>query len=47
MSTDSLRAVIASLLNASQIINMSTRGWGLKRFEQSQRLDTALYKNVP
>ena len=53
IGTNSLRAVIAAWLNASQrsrngvVMNRSARGWSAKRFEQSQGLDTALYKNVP
>ena len=51
--TNSLRPVIASWLNASQAsrdgvgMNRSAGGRSLKHFEQSQGLDTALYKNVP
>ena len=28
-------------------MNRSARGWSVKRFERSNRLDTALYKNIP
>ena len=51
--TNTLRAVIAAWLNASQCsrygvgVNKSARGWSVKRFEQSQRRDTAPHKNVP
>ena len=50
--TNSLRALIATLLNTSQRnwnglgMNRSAWGWSVKRFEQSQGLDTALYKNL-
>ena len=53
MLTNSLRAVSTAWLNASQInrggvgTNRSARGLSVKRFEQSQGLDTELYMNVP
>ena len=50
ISTNSLRVIIAAWLNASQrsqnSVGMNRSARGVKQYEQSQGVDTALYKNV-